>query len=203
MTRPLKYLLDAEGFYVSGKFLTKELGVCDVDTGEISSRYYRVGEFRELTLADRRHVAFVKNNVHGMWFDDRATDEPQSDLEAYILSLCETANRQDRTIGYKGGNYERDLLHKHGYSHLAVNLEDLGCQRFDQLVRQFPEWYKDARSVMCDRHTSLDRVRRQTAHRNDSRLVHCPRIELWYFAKWLRISGVFSSGLEGKKNNNG
>ena len=70
-------------------------------------------------------------------------------------------------VAYKGGIQERFLLHKLGLPYL--DLEDLGCPRFDQLVDE-----PGRRRFDCSRHL----------HMRPDIVPHCPEEECYQFVTW-------------------
>ena len=71
-------------------------------------------------------------------------------------------------VAYKGGIQEKLLLHKLGLPY--VDLEDVGCPRFDQLVDE-----PGTRRFDCSRHL----------HMRPDIVPHCSEEECYQFASWL------------------
>lgn len=190
-TQRLKYIIDIEGFRVNGKFYAKELGVIDVDNESVWSIYYKVGSFAKLNQQDRNQAIYLTNNVHGLRFEDEEDDEDQSSLLEDIRYLAERASYLGRCIGYKGGHYERDLLESLGYGRYAYNIEILGCPRFEYIANMCLSWYERAKKHQCSRHVNPSGILpprpseiRSGVH---TRVLHCPRVELYCFLLWLRV----------------
>lgn len=183
----IKFIIDAEYFCIDSTKLVKELGVLDVDSGQAHCRYYQVCKikrpdgsykrlrFFDLSSRDRYQIIWIKNYKTGLMFEDLPHDEPQENFMHYIRELGDIAN--GRLIAYKGGTLERDLLHQLGIP--SINVETLGCPRFDQIVDTHPEWF-DA-TLQCGRHVKRNRAQDIPKQR----VTHCPRTELNCFYKWL------------------
>lgn len=173
----VKYILDIEGFNVADEFLVKELAYACADDGRVRGYFYRVGSFHELSERDRQQARYVHRHIHGLPFLDAPDDLEQATVDRTVSALCESARSSGHLIGYKGGRVERDLITRLGYGDTAIDLETLGCPRFDALVRRYGPGL--ARRVtledMCTRHHATPR----------GRLAHCPRAEARYFLIWL------------------
>lgn len=176
--KTIKYLLDVDGFTVSGKFLPKEMAVMDLDTGIVENQRYRVGNFYKLNDRDRKQALYVKNNIHGLKFSDERADLPQYRVLERVRELCAQAEIVDRKVGYKGGHYESDILREIGYAHVGFNIEYLDCPKFETIITHNPQWYDDAKIYGCGRHFIRD----------TRKTPHCPTIELLCFAKWLKVN---------------
>lgn len=172
----LRYLIDADGFQVDGKFLVKELAICDLFTRRISLYRFRVGKFNKLNDQNRKQVVWLRNNIHGLDFVDGPLDAPQDQVDQLIVVLCMEAHNNNELIGYKGGRYELDMLTRCGYAHLGFNIELLSCPRLDVLIDQNP----NMTSIMCGQHRPL---RRKMG--SGVKVPHCPQMEVAYFMNYL------------------
>lgn len=168
----LRYLIDADGFQVDGKFLVKELAVCDLYTQQISLHRFRVGKFNKLSEQNRKQVVWLRNNIHGLDFIDGPLDAPQSEVDNVISTLAYNALQNNELIGYKGGQYELNMLTRCGYDFLGINIELLGCPRLDVLIDQNPTLTQH----MCTQHRPL---------RKKGKISHCPQMEVLYFMNFL------------------
>lgn len=172
----LRYLIDVDGFQVDGRFLAKELAICDLRTRRISLYRFQVGKFNKLNEANRKQVVWLRNNIHGLDFVDGPLDSPAEQLDQLIVALCATAQANNEMIGYKGGRYELDMLVRCGYAHLGINIELLGCPRLEVLIGQNQQFT----SVMCANHRPL-----RKKNGLDLKLPHCPQMEVMYFMNYL------------------
>ena len=128
-------IVDFEGFFVKKAFLYRELGWRNW-SGERGSRRYKLPyRFVQLSDKDKRTANYTTNHVNGLPFNARPMEAavPSDRVPDDVVSLYERHRTTTRdVIGYKGGNAERDLLHKLGIP--SVNLEDFGCPKFEHLV---------------------------------------------------------------------
>lgn len=168
----LRYLIDADGFHVNGVFLVKELAVCDMLTQRIVLHRFRVGKFNKLPEQTRKQVVWLRNNIHGLDFIDGPLDAPQSEVDTVISTLAYNAHKNNELIGYKGGQYELDMLSRCGYGFLGINIELFGCPRLDILIAQ----NQNLTHYMCTHHRPL---------RKKSKVSHCPQMEVMYFMVYL------------------
>lgn len=173
----LRYIIDIDGFIVNGQFLGKELAICDMTTSLITLYRFKVGSFRKLSLKNRQQVTWVRNNVHGLDFFDLSTDLAQNKMLSIIRKLCIHADKNYELIGYKGGNFEFDLIRSFGFQHLAYNIELLGCPRLEVLIGSFPPPSDNFMSsnAGCPHHRPI----------NGNRTPHCPKLEVAYFRNYL------------------
>lgn len=180
----IKYLIDADGFEVDGEFKTKELAIGDMDCNTVKLFYFKIGEFRSLSRKNQRYVAWVRNNIHGLKYQDYIGDLDQSHLLDIMRSLAEAAARENRFIAFKGGHFERDLLIKVGFGHLAFNIELLGCPKLEVLLTQYDKSYiEDAMRHQCGRHGAIrSKILSIT-------VPHCPRMEVRCFMDFVFRSG--------------
>lgn len=169
-------IIDMDGFEIpvkegGYKFLCKELGVSFLYK-DVATRYtFQVGDFYSLLPKARITAAWVMRHIHGMKFEDRHGDFPQSSIYELLLTIqleC-IAESGKSFIAYKGGHYERDLLREVGIPY--YNLESIGCPRYDQLLKD----YDVITSPTCGLHS----------YALKSKQPHCPQAETMLFRKWL------------------
>lgn len=172
------FIIDMDGFVHDGEFLCRELGLIQpMLLGHLSlapvSYRFDLSYFR-LSEKDWRTARYCTRNIHGLPFRPapRETDvRPLQDLEKIVLGWYERFGRaRKRSVGYKGGCYERWLLEKLGIP--SVNLESFGCPKFTELV--------DERDLahQCQWHTMLRPSRRDQCH--------CVNVEIHAFHRWWR-----------------
>jgi hypothetical protein len=159
------------GAGAGSKFLCKELAVTYLYK-DVTTRYtFQVGNFYDLSTKAKSTVAWVMRHVHGMKFEDREGDLPQSSVEQLLIAIqAECITDCGRFyLAYKGGHYERDLLRNACIPY--YNLETIGCPRYDQLLKQ----YNVITSPECGLH----------CHALKYITPHCPVAETMLFRKWL------------------
>jgi len=153
------------------EFLCKELGVTYLYK-DVTVRYtFQVGNFYELLPKARPTVAWVMRHIHGMKFEDREGDMPQSALLPLLLAIQADCILEANKfyIAYKGGRYERDMLREVNIPY--YDLETIGCPRYDQLL----SYFNVISSPTCGLH----------CYALKSKTVHCPQAETMLFRKWL------------------
>lgn len=167
------YIVDMDGFYVSGNFLCKEMSWIRLSDLHIETRYFRVADkpLRQLEPRDQKAIRYVTKRVHGMTFSDWDTDLPQYDIGNILLGLAKDASQQGGVIGYKGGVVERDWLRKLNITnHLDIERPPYYCPRYEVLRDTFDE-DGSLTGLRCRRHPA------------GGPNTHCPAQEVHLFAQ--------------------
>ena len=131
----IKYIIDIDGFRVNKKFICKELSYIETSVNKPISFGFKVGDFCELSKADKKQACFCTNHIHGLQFENYESDLEQYEVEEIILSLSQRAETFSQLIAYKGGRVELDVFQKLNITNY-FNLEDLKCPKFEILVSQ-------------------------------------------------------------------
>lgn len=182
----LKYIIDMDGFEIDRKFLAKELAIIHMDSGLIESYYFRVGNFKDLSLKQRCHVNWVRKHIHGLKFSDTVDDNPQLQLYEILTAICEDVQDSNMYIGYKGGHFEKDLICELGFGNIAFDIENWKCPRLETLIDNFPAWKYELNKICCNRHKSF-----VVDKRSKNRIApHCPRVEVWCFRMFMQKNMV-------------
>lgn len=178
----IKYIIDVDGFTVNNKFKVKELGFYDRDHEELDLKYYRVGEYSLLSSKDQFQARWVKNHVHGLEYKDFPGDEPEENIHYLLWGVAKDAINSGSYIGYKGGQYEANLLKRLGFSEVAVNIETFGVKKFSEIVGEYQDFLEDS---VCMRHSLvIDKKSKQYT------TPHCPRLEVLCFHKYLKMLNI-------------
>lgn len=133
---PIKYLVSVDGFYVCNVFHPKELSILDLGNwGDCSifTERYRLDTELELDKAARKHVNFLRRFVHGMSFANASTDKPSGDLPETLRRVISDVVATNALIAHKGGIHTRNMLRGLGAANNLINLEDLGCPKFEKI----------------------------------------------------------------------
>ena len=168
-------VIDLEGFQLSkdsgAAFLVRELGWCNWDRTMTGNTHFDHGwRWRDLSKKDQRTVSYAIDRIHGLSFKPRTYEHSLhvSALPDLVMELHNKFITPERpVVAYKGGIQEKFLLHKLVLPYL--NLEDLGCPRFDQLVDE-----PGRRRFDCSRHL----------HMRPDIVPHCPEEECYQFVTW-------------------
>ena len=115
-------------------------------------------------------MSYAIDRVHGLWFKPGTHEHslPVSTLPDLVMELHSKFSTPERMIvAYKGGIQEKLLLHKLGLPYL--DLEDLGCPRFDQLI-------DEPGTRRFDRSHHL--------HMRPDIVPHCSEEECYQFVTW-------------------
>lgn len=132
--------------------------------------------FNELNYHDRRCARYLTHNVHGMLFKDYGHEKYQQTDIPKIVKEFVCKDLDEPIVGYKGGQYEKQLLDK--ISIKSINLEILGCPRFDALIQHSMFSHVNVNTSACQLHKNMP-------HFNDGRNVpHCSVLEVQVFRNW-------------------
>ena len=163
-------ILDLEGFFTHGKFFhARELGYYTWNQEHGRHAFFIPIPYKALNNKDRNTFHYVCNKIHGLSY------QPTQDEHAYhpmllkslVKKLYQKYKTNTRTVvGYKGGHVQKDLLQTLNIP--SLNLETLGCPKYDVLRTQFP-----SESLLPSR----------GFHKDDA-LHHCPVTECHPFWKW-------------------
>ena len=116
-------------------------------------------------------MSYAIDRVHGLSFKPGAHEHclPVSTLPDLVMELHAKFSTPERMIvAYKGGIQEKFLLYKLGLP--CLDLEDLGCPRFDQLIDD-----PGTRRFDCSRHI----------HMRPDIVPHCSEEECYQFVTWM------------------
>ena len=135
-------VIDLEGFQLSkdsgAAFLVRELGWQKWDRTLSGNTHFDHGwRWRDLYKKDQKTVSYALDRIHGLSFKPGPHEHslPVSTLGDLVMELHGKFSTPQRLLmAYKGGIQEKLLLDKLGLPY--VNLEDLGCPRFDELVSE-------------------------------------------------------------------
>lgn len=179
---------------INNQFVCKELGVADLNDGEISWSHYRLPCRRyQLNRKDKDTAKHNLKHVHGFDFANKRTDRSQNELRKLVKQLAEKATKYKCYIGYKGGEHEKKLLTSLGYGYLAYNLELEDCPKFEILYQLCSEGRKQyLRTLGCKRH------RQVTDYKTGSiKVAHCPAQEvccfMWFWWGYLKTGQTTES----------
>ena len=168
-------VIDLEGFQLSkdsgATFLVREFGWCKWDRTMTGNTHFDHGWcWRDLSEKDQRTVSYAIDRVHQLTFKPGAHEHslPVSTLPDLVMELHSKFSTPERlVVAYKGGIQEKLLLHKLGLP--CLDLEDLGCPRFDQLVDE-----PGMQRFDCSHHL----------HMRPDIVPHCPEEECYQFVTW-------------------
>ena len=155
-------VIDLEGFQLSkdsgAAFLVREFGWCKWDRTLTGNIHFDHGwRWRDLSKKDQRTVSYAIDRVHGLSYKPGAHEHslPMSTLPDLVMELHAKFSTPERMIvAYKCGIQEKFLLYKLGLP--CLDLEDLGCPRFDQLTTTQARGGLTAVVIStCDRISSL------------------------------------------------
>lgn len=173
----VKYIFDFDGFTINKEFKCKEVAYIETDTQQTFSYGVKLNlNKKNLSVKDRKHAWYCTNFVHGLEFMDYDSDYSQEEINRIIKSLSINAEKDGRLLAYKGGHYELDLFNKLEIRNI-VNLEELGCPKFDDLIVMIE--YKPDVIQNCGYHLELKHCRK---------VAHCPLLEVYIFNKWYKKS---------------
>ena len=126
--------------------------------------------WRDLSKKDQRTVSYANDRIHGLSLKPGTHEHslPVSTLPDLVMELHTKFSTPKRlVVAYKEGIQEKLLLDKLGLPYL--DLEDLGCPRYDQLVDE-----PGMRRFDCSRHL----------HMRPDIVSHCSGEECYQFATW-------------------
>jgi hypothetical protein len=98
-----------------------------------------------------------------------------------LANLSRTFSKETDIIAYKGGDIERQLCEKLGIR--SINLECLGCPKFEVILRRYPETEQLANYHNCMMHV-CERPYWYKERYGDS-FPHCAASEIAVFSWWV------------------
>jgi hypothetical protein len=177
MERQIQFIIDIDGFKVAGRsYAYKEFGVANLLKKECWVYRFKTGiKFNELSEKDIRTVRYVSKFIHGLSLCDYSEDlEPES-LPQLLNIIAEECIRNNTTIAYKGGHLERDALKGIIDSSFVINLEELGCPKFETLYYDEEIQYRAGLFYTSVTNSEAEKCDR---HRGPKSPYHCPLIEV-------------------------
>ena len=180
-------IVDFEGYHTRKGFMIKEFGFISMVDYKPYSIFVRLpNSFQELSVKDRKTVAYVMKHIHGLKYENHPDDISYEDMLQHLWFIYEhhATDNQNVVFAYKGGQAEKHVLDYLGIP--SINLEDVGLMcNFKYLM---PTYGTQLENVQCDRHIPIGDV------------VHCPKLELSLFAAWLTDSfPAYSQPAPGKE----
>ena len=108
---------------------------------------------------------YLTRYIHKLPFHDTCRESlPLSRLDDIVKDFYNDIGQ--KTVAYKGGNIERDLLKKLNIP--GINLEVFGCPKAESLFNKLA-WLET-----CGQHIGTDPYK------------HCPKVEVEAFGVWLK-----------------
>lgn len=135
----IKYIVSIDGFYLKNTFHPKELSILDIanwDDLSIFTERYLVPENIELDDKSRKHIGYVKRFVHGLDYTNSSSDRPHEEFVATLRLMIANAVADNVLIAHKGGPHTRALLDRLGATNIAINLDYIGCPKFEKIYQQ-------------------------------------------------------------------
>ena len=164
----LCFILDLEGFFTHRKFFhVRELGYYTWNQENGRHAFFIPIPHKALNDKDKSTFHFVCNKIHGLSYQPTQAEHAYHPmlLKSLVKKLYQKHKTNTRTVvGYKGGHVEKDLLEKLNIP--SLNLETLGCPKYDVLKTQF-----ESLVPSCGFH-------------KDDKVHHCPVTECHAFWKW-------------------
>ena len=158
----VKGIIDMDGFTVAKKFYCKELAMMKQDDTYATSILFDLGlSWNQLNKKDQISARYLEKHIHQIDFNAPSTIHV-SNLPKIVKSYF---NEPNTLVGYKGGQFERNLLVELGIP--FINLEYFGCPKAKQLFRKLG-WLET-----CGQHLIPDAYH------------HCSKVEVEAFAMWL------------------
>lgn len=168
-------VIDFDGFFIQKKFHVREMGFASLTTEFKGSYRFKLDHLADrATDKDWRTIRYCTNYIHGLSLKSLPGEKNPFD-EEFLKILLKLEYKEAKTaekylVAFKGGHVERDVLEELEIPY--VNLEDFGCPKFDCLEHFLKPVVKD-----CGYHKKL---------RNEGATAHCPRIECFFFAEWVK-----------------
>lgn len=174
--RNVLYLLDAEGFGEVSNFVVKELAIYNIDKCTSNLWYFKVGNRNKLTKAEFAQANYLRRKTHGLAYKDEPRDLEQSCVKTILTDLCLDAEKKNKFVAYKGRAHIDRLVNNLGFAHIAINIEDLECQRYVDIIENYPWIYEKCLEHQCARHHWL----------SNGQLGQCSRMKLFVYLEYLR-----------------
>ena len=159
-------IIDMDGFTINKKFYCKELGMLKMDKEVAISYHFDIGiQWSDLTYKDRKTCMYLTRHIHKLPFHATCRESlALSRLDVIVKDFYDDIGQ--KTIAYKGGHIERDLLKKLNIP--GINLEVFGCPKAEYLFNKLV-WLET-----CGQHVGTDPYK------------HCPKVEVEAFGVWLK-----------------
>ena len=168
-------LIDADGFYVNGRFYIREFGYALLTSGESGVFHYDTGlDYYSLSEKDKNTATYVSRNIHGLQLNPSAGEhieefENYKDIISELYDKCRTTYAY--LVGYKGGYIEKKILAE---LHIeSINLETFGCPRYCDIHESYSV------NPPCGFHTFFDNFYAK------KRVLHCAKRECEVFREWM------------------
>lgn len=158
--RNVLYLLDAEGFGEVSTFVVKELSIYNIDECTSQLYYFKVGNRNKLTKVEFARACYLKRKTHGLLYRDEPGDLEQSRVQTILTNVCLDAEKKNKFVAYKGRAHIDRLVNDLGFEHIAINLEDLECQRYLDIIKGHSWIYERCLEYQCSRHHVLSNGQR-------------------------------------------
>lgn len=173
--RNVLYLLDAEGFGEVSNFLIKELSIYNVEEGTAQLYHFKVSSRNRLNKHELAQANYLKRKTHGLSYHDEPEDLEQSYVKTLLTNVCVDAEKKNKYVAYKGRAHIDRLVSDLGFEHIAVNIEDLECQRYLDIIKSHRWIYENCSAYRCSRHHVLSNGQRG----------QCSRMKLFVYLEYL------------------
>ena len=182
-TRRSSFILDLEGFFINKTFHARELGYYTWNKEHGRHAFRLLIPHQDLSEKDKQTVNFNINKIHGLSYQPNPQEHGQHPrvIPRLVRDLYQDDSTPNRpVVGYKGGHVEKDLLNKLNIP--SLNLETLGCPKYDVLRSQDLKYYTFLPSCGF--------------HKDDTR-HHCPVTKCHTFWVWYKMDVVVLKNLSG------
>lgn len=128
-------LIDLDGYQFNKRFQIRELGWYDTNRHTHGSYHFDLSlSAPPIGHPDWEQITFATQNIHSLSLTphpDELLQPPESvhHVVKYLYKRSKTEAK--RTVAYKGGHIERDLLRDVQLP--SVNLEDYGCKPYKEI----------------------------------------------------------------------
>lgn len=173
--RNVLYLLDAEGFGEVSTFVVKELSIYNIDECVSQLYYFKVGNRNKLTKFESAQANYLKRKTHGLLYHDEPDDLEQSYAKTIVTDVCLDAEKKNKFVAYKGRAHIHKLVSDLGFGHIAINIEDLECPRYVDIIKSHRWIYEKCLHYQCLRHQILSNGERG----------QCSRMKLIVYLEYL------------------
>lgn len=127
-------IVDFQGFKVNRKFLVREFGWINMETGETGIYKFSL-PLRDISSKDRSTISYNENNFHGLSYGPASGDGAIDikHLDSKVMEVHNKCKRGDVDIVAFKGLEKKDIL-----TRLKIpfrNLEEFGCPKYDNLKK--------------------------------------------------------------------
>lgn len=155
-------IIDFAGSWYNGQFLVREIGYVGLGRN-IRNAKGEVYDYKPYMLSYADPPARRRSRKSEPLPTPQLEVLDITDVDSQVLDFYNAVKTKRNTIvAFKGGECEKDLLEKLGIP--FMNLEDIGCPRFDEMDT------KRFRAFACKYHKNRD--------------LHCPVAEVTAFKEW-------------------